>query len=120
MDEAAKIGGPEGFMQAEIDGVESSLAEKLLQRGYGLDSSPTKESVGNWSVPGGSSNDDKSDGIVLPQTSHDTFRNRLVEFYTKFNPVKLTSINQTLETYVIVKTSCSETGESVCGWRWCL
>uniref|UniRef100_A0AAV1UB56 Uncharacterized protein n=1 Tax=Peronospora matthiolae TaxID=2874970 RepID=A0AAV1UB56_9STRA len=49
MDEAAKIGGAEGFMQAEIDGMESSLAEKLLQRGYGLDSSPTKESVGNWS-----------------------------------------------------------------------
>uniref|UniRef100_A0AAV1T7V7 peptidylprolyl isomerase n=1 Tax=Peronospora matthiolae TaxID=2874970 RepID=A0AAV1T7V7_9STRA len=99
MEEAAKIGGAEGFMQAETDSVESSLAEKLLQRGYGLDSSPTKESVGNWSVPGSSSNDDKSDGIVLPRASHDAFRNRLVEFYTKYNPDKLTSIDRTLETY---------------------
>uniref|UniRef100_M4BV09 PPIase cyclophilin-type domain-containing protein n=1 Tax=Hyaloperonospora arabidopsidis (strain Emoy2) TaxID=559515 RepID=M4BV09_HYAAE len=99
MDEAAKIGGAEGFMQAETDSVESSLAEKLLQRGYGLDSSPTKESVGNWSVPSGSSNGDKSDGIVLPQGSHDAFRNRLVEFYTKYNPDKLNTIDRTLETY---------------------
>ena len=99
MDEAAKIGGAEGFMQAETDSVESSLAEKLLQRGYGLDSSPTKESVGNWSVPSGSSNGDKSDGIVLPQGSHDAFRNRLVKFYTKYNPDKLNTIDRTLETY---------------------
>ena len=99
LEEAATIDEAKRFVHAEPDRVESSLAAKLLQRGYGLDSSPTKADGGNRSVSSDSSEGEEADGTGLPRESHDAIRHRLVEFYTKYNPDKLNSIDRTLELY---------------------
>ncbi|CAI5723318.1 unnamed protein product [Hyaloperonospora brassicae] len=99
LEEAATIGEAKRFVQAETDRVESSLAAKLLQRGYGLDSSPTITDGGDRGVPSDSSKGEEVEGSGLPQESHDAIRHRLVEFYTKYNPEKLNSIDRTLELY---------------------
>ncbi|KAK1941863.1 Peptidyl-prolyl cis-trans isomerase CYP18-3 [Phytophthora citrophthora] len=41
----------------------------------------------------------KDEGFSPPQGSQDAFRDRLVKFYTKYNPGKLDAIDRTLATY---------------------
>ncbi|KAF1784202.1 Cyclophilin-like domain [Phytophthora cactorum] len=80
---------------------EASLVEKLLQKGYGLGSSQAKadaaqSSVATWSF-GSAAKDHGSSSP--PQGSQAAFKDRLVKFYTKYNPSKLDAVDRTLETY---------------------
>ncbi|OWY91112.1 Peptidyl-prolyl cis-trans isomerase, partial [Phytophthora megakarya] len=98
MNEAAHIGEKKVVADAK-DGSGGSLAEKLLQKGYGLGSSQVKaesaqSTPATWSLGGEAKNS------FPPQKLQDTFRDRLVEFYTKHNPAKLDAVDRTLQAYI--------------------
>ncbi|ETK96059.1 hypothetical protein L915_01101 [Phytophthora nicotianae] len=98
VDEAGHIGEGIASLLGKDTSTEASLVERLLQKGYGLGSSQvkadaTQSSVSTWSF--GSAAKD-SGSSLSPQES---FKDRLVKFYTKYNPSKLNSVDRTLETY---------------------
>ncbi|KAE9008948.1 hypothetical protein PR003_g16544 [Phytophthora rubi] len=97
VDEASHIGekGADSHVKGGI--LDASLAEKLLQRGYGLGSSqPKADAVQSNAVAG---NLTKGEGSSLPLASRHDFRDQLVAFYTKYNPSKLGGVDRTLEAY---------------------
>ncbi|KAE9321266.1 hypothetical protein PF008_g17842 [Phytophthora fragariae] len=97
VDEASHIGekGADSHVKGGI--LDASLAEKLLQRGYGLGSSqPKADAVQSNAVAG---NLTKGEGSSLPLASRHDFRDQLVAFYTKYNLSKLGGVDRTLEAY---------------------
>lgn len=61
---------------------DESLATQLLRRGYGLDGEPGQNTSASASTQGSLS-----------------ARDRLVAFYSKYNPAKLSTVDRTLEAY---------------------
>ncbi|KAG6962054.1 hypothetical protein JG688_00008803 [Phytophthora aleatoria] len=101
VDEAGHICEGKSAVHGKDSSSEASLVEKLLQKGYGLGSSQAKadaaqSSVATWSF-GSAAKDHGSSSP--PQGSQAAFKDRLVKFYTKYNPSKLDAVDRTLETY---------------------
>ncbi|KAI9905793.1 hypothetical protein PsorP6_013987 [Peronosclerospora sorghi] len=102
VDEADRIEkgvkAPHG-MPNETNKMETSLAEMLLEKGYGLNSSVEDSnavvSTSDCKEFGRDTCTEKSS----PASHHLVFRDRLVQFYTKYNPSKLPTIDRTLEAY---------------------
>ncbi|KAG7386729.1 Peptidyl-prolyl cis-trans isomerase cyp6 [Phytophthora pseudosyringae] len=126
VDEAAHIGEGKAAAHTKDGSSEASLAEKLLQKGYGLGSSQDKAGVTqpsaatssfggasqsnavNWSFGGAEQASKptwsfgsavKNEQSSPPQGPQAAFRDRLVKFYTKYNPTKLDAVDRTLEAY---------------------
>ncbi|UIZ27634.1 hypothetical protein KXD40_005610 [Peronospora effusa] len=99
VDEAAGIDHRKDASKEKEDGFAASLAEELLERGYGLpSSSQNKADATCLSL--------SSESMMRPEMSerlllepHTAFRDRLVKFYTRYNPTKLNGIDRTLEAY---------------------
>ncbi|CAI5724169.1 unnamed protein product [Peronospora destructor] len=97
VDEAAGISQWKAAGKGKEGCLEASLAEKLLERGYGLGSSQNKvdaacSSCSNESI----TSLEESKKLLLSQEPHIAFRNRLVKFYTKHNLTKLNGIDRML------------------------
>ncbi|RLN86448.1 hypothetical protein BBJ28_00024055 [Nothophytophthora sp. Chile5] len=129
VDQAAHIGKEKAAVGSENDETKGaeSLATKLLRRGYGLGSSESttaQRSVVTGGINGGanaaqsrpsfrdSSRESwQASSALRSELSEDVFigagvsneqtafKNRLVKFYTKYNPSKLDTVDRTLETY---------------------
>ncbi|KAG6590900.1 putative peptidyl-prolyl cis-trans isomerase [Phytophthora cinnamomi] len=94
VDEASHIGEKAA---ASSKGMGASLAEKLLQRGYGLGSSQVEPGAVQTSAV--AANYALGEKSSLPSGSRNDFRDRLVVFYTKYNPSKIGAVDRTLEVY---------------------
>jgi len=94
VNEAAHIGEGKGATCGENGNSETSLAEKLLRRGYGLGSSQAKADTTKSSATSDASADAKSERVA--ESLESASRTRLVKFYTKYNPAKLDAVDRTL------------------------
>ncbi|KAL4115636.1 hypothetical protein KRP22_004498 [Phytophthora ramorum] len=94
VDEAANIGERQKASRKMDGSLEASLAEKLLRRGYGLGSSQAKAVT--RAATGGTVT---SEGVAASQGPRSAFKDRLVDFYTRYNPTKLDAVDRTLELY---------------------
>ncbi|KAF4040506.1 Cyclophilin type peptidyl-prolyl cis-trans isomerase/CLD [Phytophthora infestans] len=101
VDEAGRISDGNTFARGKDSVSETSLIDKLLQKGYGLGSNQTNtnadvDATQSSATTGSFERAAKERESSLTQES---FRDRLVKFYTKYNPTKLNSVDRTLETY---------------------
>ncbi|CAH0515013.1 unnamed protein product [Peronospora belbahrii] len=102
VNEAAQIDELKVVMHGKGDRVEGSLAEKLLKQGNESSINSGLNNTGSkfFKLTSKNTPDAKaSDSVLLLKEPHTAFRNRLVKFYTKYNPTKLNRIDQMLETY---------------------
>ncbi|TDH68355.1 hypothetical protein CCR75_008888 [Bremia lactucae] len=96
--EASCICIEKSYSQGKDSSVKLSLAETLLQKGYGLNpGQATADSVGTSSDVKKTSESHAS--ALLPQKANAKFKDRLVKFYTTYNPSKLCVVDSTLATY---------------------
>ncbi|GMF23893.1 unnamed protein product [Phytophthora lilii] len=99
VEEAAHIGERKASSHGK-ENSETSLAKKLLRRGYGLGPSQVKADSAQAGVAtGGFAGAAKDEGSSIPHDPKAAFKDRLVKFYTKYNPSKLGGVDRTLETY---------------------
>ncbi|GMF51573.1 unnamed protein product [Phytophthora fragariaefolia] len=97
VDEASHIGEKKDGSHEKDARLGASLTEKLLQSGYGLGSSQFR--VDGAPTSAAAADDTSAAGSSLPLGSPSGFRERLVVFYSKYNPSKLTAVDRTLEAY---------------------
>lgn len=99
--EAALIDEGKPIARGKGSSSEATLVEKLFQKGYGLGSSQAEVEAAQKGAEAGiiESLIKSNRPLLASPRSEVEFKDRLVKFYSKYNPDKLDTVNRTLEMY---------------------